>query len=124
MSGYFRHPKTLNEKKANQDWPVRGRRMSKRLPHFWDDIWNRTTRCWKKTRKTQYRVKSVKPKKDSTRYGKSMAKRDHFYKEHKACRYERRRCTYCIKHGCWDEYDKYIERHYRRILAEQPNNYF
>ena len=124
MSGYFRHPKTLNEKKANQNWEVRGRRMSKRLPSAWDDVWSKGTRCWKKTRKTQYRVKSIKPKKNSSKFGKSMAKRDHFHADHRWCRNKRNRCAYCVKHGFWDEYDRYRERRYNRILLEQLNNYF
>ena len=51
----LRYPKTLQEIKANQDWPVRGRR--KHLPTAWDDQWRDLSRNWKKYRKTQYKVK-------------------------------------------------------------------
>ena len=53
----LRHPRTLQEKKANQVWPVRGRRKPKHLVCAWDDIWRSDLgdRCWKRYRKTQYR---------------------------------------------------------------------
>lgn len=57
MGSYYRHPKTLQEMKANQDWHVRWRRRSHMLPTAWDDVpRNRDDRSWKRYRKTQYRA--------------------------------------------------------------------
>jgi hypothetical protein len=64
----LRFPKTTQEKRANGkrcangieeygDYKVRVRakRSWKQLPDAWDDMFTRTTKCWKKFRKTQYR---------------------------------------------------------------------
>ena len=57
MEAMFRHPRTLQEMKANQDWPVRGRRKPHRLPHSWDDEYrvDMDDRSWKRHRRTQYK---------------------------------------------------------------------
>lgn len=63
---YYRHPKTLSEKKYAvtlsteirlDDLPVRYRakRNNKNLPDSWWDICKRTERTWKNYRKQQYK---------------------------------------------------------------------
>ena len=52
---WLRHPRTLQEKKENQDSWGRDKRKPKRLPDLYDDIKKAVQRCWKKYRKTQYR---------------------------------------------------------------------
>lgn len=54
---YYRHPKTTQERRANQDgrW-YRGKRGHKVLVNAWDDEPTVTrTKSWKDKRKTQYR---------------------------------------------------------------------
>ncbi len=53
----LREPKTLQEKKANQDWPVRSKRKWKTLITAWDDQWrsDMEDRSWKRHRRTQYK---------------------------------------------------------------------
>ncbi len=57
--GYYRHPRTTQERRASQDGYGRPRRNLKNLPNSWDDIWAERTRCWKAYRKTQYKVKNI-----------------------------------------------------------------
>jgi hypothetical protein len=57
--GYFRHPRTTQERRASQDGYGRPARNLKNLPNSWDDIWAETSRCWKQYRKTQYKVKNI-----------------------------------------------------------------
>ena len=133
---WLRHPRTTQERRANQrelysefpDFvPYRGRRASHRLVNAWDDIpKNRGDRSWKNYRRTQYKVKTRKAKKDSGKYAASMARRDHFDLDHRWCKgswFYHPRCSYCRKHRIWDAADKYFERKHRRILAEQDAFY-
>lgn len=117
--GWLRNPRTTQERRANQDGYCRGRRSPHRLPSSWDDILVQTERSWKRTRKTQYKVKSIKVKKDSSRYAEHMSRRDHFWLNHKNCSWHRRRCNYCIKHGIWDEYEKQLRRRQRKYLEKR-----
>jgi hypothetical protein len=59
MGTWLRNPRTTQERRANQDWPVRGRRLPNRLPEAWDDVPRRDAddRSWKRHRRTQYKVK-------------------------------------------------------------------
>ena len=124
---WLRHPKTTQERRANQDGYARKKRCLHHLPSAWDDIgrsdWR--DRSWKRHRKTQYKVvdKFERKKKDSSKYAKSMAKRDHFCLDHKRCSWKWGRCAYCIKHGIWNEYDKYLTRCHRRFLESQGHKY-
>jgi hypothetical protein len=61
---YHRKPKTTAEKRANQDWPVRGNRSDRLLPTSWSDLPKASSenRNWKKYRKTKYRVKGKEKK--------------------------------------------------------------
>lgn len=113
----YRRIGTTQERRVNQDnWDgqirVRGRR--RQLPSAWDDIHRNDydDRNWKRHRRTQYKIRTGNSKKDSTVYGRSMAKRDHFHREHRACCNERRRCKWCWKNNIWD--DAAIEREWRR----------
>jgi len=59
----YRRPKTTQELRRAHDQDerqyIRGRRLPNRLPNNRDDIVVFTTKCWKKTRKTQYKPKDV-----------------------------------------------------------------
>jgi len=111
MSKYrgFRSFHTQSERRQNQEeWiddyfiPVRGPRKPHRLPNAWDDIQrNDKGNSWKNYRFTQYKIKSNKPKRDSSKYAASMSKRDHLYTEHRYCSWKGRRCKYCAKHNLW-----------------------
>lgn len=58
---YFRSPKTMHERRANQharyDPLIRPQRGSSSLPTDWDDLHNgsRKDRNWKRFRRTKYR---------------------------------------------------------------------
>jgi len=123
MYNYFRHIKTTQERRASQDGWGRPKRNLHNLPSAWDDIPRHIDRCWKRYRKTQYKTKSVKPKRSSRAYARSMSKRDHFDLNHKRCCWSRRRCSYCIKHGIWDEYDKRQARRYRKRRREEEESW-
>lgn len=58
MGKYYRSMRTLQERRANQDWPVRGRRSPRMIPTAWDDIprLDKDDRSWKRYRKTQYKT--------------------------------------------------------------------
>ncbi len=52
---YYRRFSTVQEKRANQDWPCRGKRRSKNLPDAWvAEKFLKTPQSWKAYRKTQY----------------------------------------------------------------------
>lgn len=57
---YFRSPRTMNERRANQDRrdvpPARASRRPAALPTDWDDVHNqsRKDRNWKRFRQTRY----------------------------------------------------------------------
>lgn len=62
--GFLRHPRTTQERRANQEGPgerlgrrtwCRAKRRCHRLPNAWDDMIIYNQKCWKKYRKTQYR---------------------------------------------------------------------
>lgn len=55
--GYFRTPRTMQERRANQDPSVRPSRRPKNLPDSYDDIHNtsRQNRNWKRFRRNRYR---------------------------------------------------------------------
>ena len=60
MHSWMRHPKTTQEKKANErdaDF-VRAKRAYKNLVDTWDDIWTHNRDSWKsrKKKKKQYRI--------------------------------------------------------------------
>ncbi len=57
----LKYPRTHQERAANQDWPVRGKRTPRMLPTAWDDQWRSDIedRSWKRHRKTQYKAKGV-----------------------------------------------------------------
>jgi len=117
--GYFRHPKTTQEIRNNEDeWvdgyfiPIRGHR--KNLPTLYDDYpVDHEDRCWKNFRDKQYNTvnKFDTTKLDSSNYSNSMKNRDHLLFEHRWCKCKSRRCNYCIKHNLWNRIDK----EYRRI---------
>lgn len=63
---YYRNPKTLNEIKGNaeniayevkKEYGISLKGRKRNLPSSWDDIYRNDLRSWKKTRKTQYKVK-------------------------------------------------------------------
>lgn len=57
---YYRHPKTTQERRANQernDPLVRRKRAARNLPTVYDDYPIHREKSWKKKRKTQYRPK-------------------------------------------------------------------
>lgn len=53
---WYRHPKTIQEKRQNQDGYCRPKRNPKRLVDFWDDRPVRHQKSWKNSRRTQYRT--------------------------------------------------------------------
>ena len=61
MGRIMRRPRTIQEKRANQGWPVRGKRSPSRLIDPWDDYIRKDlyNRNWKRHRRTQYKVKGV-----------------------------------------------------------------
>jgi len=54
MKNYYRSPKTIQEKRANQENWHRGKRSPRNLPDNWDDKPIRHQKSWKSKRKTQY----------------------------------------------------------------------
>ena len=57
----YRHPRTTQEKRQNQDWKyvkVRGKRHPRMLPDAWNDVCRTETKCWKDKRKKQWRPES------------------------------------------------------------------
>jgi len=107
--GWIRRVRTLQEKRANQEGWCRAKRRPHRLPDSWDDG-DRTDwqdRCWKRYRKTQYKVKTARrEKKSSRRYAEHMARRRDFWYEHRHCAYRYARCDYCWKHRIWEGLSK------------------
>jgi len=83
-----------------QEYPelkLRYRRSIRALPDSWDDISAISYNGWKHHRKTQYRIKNEKPKKDSTRYGLHMSRRGHGWTQHRHCYISP--CNYCKRRG-------------------------
>jgi len=113
----LRYPKTHQEMKANLDGYSRAGRSPKNLPCSWDDAYIRAERSWKNFRDKQYKVvnKFDISKKDSTKYGKHMSRRDHFWREHRRCSNQRWRCKYCIKNDIWDDILLRMIRENRRM---------
>jgi len=120
----LRQPHTTQEKRmwfASLDEAgcnlSRARRSPRNLADAWDDIGRSSHNCWKQHRKTQYRVKDAfsRRKKDSSIYGESMSRRDHWHLEHYRCEYKR--CKSCIKSGIWNDYDKQFAR---RMKKKEP----
>jgi hypothetical protein len=61
--GWLRHPRTTQERRANQDWKwCRPCRRPHLLPTTWDDLWNKSKqdRSWKRHRDNQYHVRPIK----------------------------------------------------------------
>jgi len=125
--GFYRHPKTSQERKHHQsEWeddifvPIRGARKTRNLVDAWDDVPRHFQRSWKKQRRTQYKVadKTNKVKKDSSNYAKSMKKRDHWHDNHRWCACKSRRCKNCQKSGIWKSQDDYFERCRKRYQAK------
>jgi len=108
MNHYFRHPRTTQERRASQGSFCRARRNLHNLISAWDDISRHLNKCWKSFRKTQYKTKNICSKKDSTKYGQSMSKRDHFYLEHSQCYLKSKRCNYCRKMNIWKDYNNWL----------------
>lgn len=54
----FRHPRTYQESRENQEWDVRPKRKPKNLPSVYDDYHRSDLRdrCWKRFRRTQYKT--------------------------------------------------------------------
>jgi len=123
MSYYqlFRRPKTQQERKHNQEGYCRPRRRPHSLVDNWDDIYrsDRFDRNWKRHRKTQYKTKSDRVKKDSTKYGLSMSKRSHLHSEHKFCCNLQKRCSFCKTCGLWDDYDKILNTKHKESMQEE-----
>lgn len=119
--GLFRHPRTTQEKRQNQDYRefCRPSRCLKNLPSWYDDFFKHQDRCWKNYRKVQYKIKNPRKKKDSSFYGRSMAKRDHWHFEHRRCKSQYNRCNNCWKTGAWDKEDKRAERKYQEYIRKQ-----
>jgi len=127
--GLFRHPRTTQEKRQNQDFRefCRPARRPSNLPDAWEDYFKHQDRCWKNYRKTQYKIKNNKQKRNSFSYSESMAKRDHWHLEHKWCNNEYGRCNNCWKTGAWDKYDRRAERkhqEYVRKLNEEMERFW
>jgi hypothetical protein len=64
----YRSPRTTQERRVNTDPElrqfrirIRARRSTNRLPHYWDEILRERPADWKSYRKTQYRMKLVRP---------------------------------------------------------------
>jgi hypothetical protein len=51
---YYRHPRTRQEARANQEGWERAKRRPIHLPDTYDDLWTDREKSWKATRKTQY----------------------------------------------------------------------
>lgn len=52
-----RRPKTQQERRVNESNPwARPCRRPGNLPTWYDDIWSKSQKSWKKHRKTQYRM--------------------------------------------------------------------
>jgi hypothetical protein len=51
---YYRHPRTRNEMRANQEGWERPKRRPHQLPDTYDDLWPNHEKSWKAKRKTQY----------------------------------------------------------------------
>jgi len=83
--GIYRHPKTTQEKRQNQNCKYcRSKRKPQNLFDWYDEIEKHTDRCWKSYRKTQYKIKTLsKKKKNSLSYSESMKKKDHWHLNHK-----------------------------------------
>lgn len=52
---YYRHPRTTQEAKANQEGWERAKRRPRNLPSNYDDMYPTHEKTWKNKRKTQYR---------------------------------------------------------------------
>jgi len=85
--GMFRQPRTRQEKRQNQNCEYcRPARRPHNLIDAWDDNLTHTDKCWKRYRKTQYKIESLpKKKRDSSSFAKSMKRRDRWHLDHK-CR--------------------------------------
>lgn len=112
--GYYRHPKTHQERKANIEGFCRAKRSVRMLPSVYDDIPKSDDgRNWKQFRKTQYKTVDMfesHPKRSSRKFGMHMSRRDHFHLEHRWCKGKYRRCNYCWKNGIWEDHDKEMDR--------------
>lgn len=58
--GSYRYPKTLNSLRMDEAHRLEGFRIAKKkngqLPTAWDDIRSHNEKCWKRHRKTQYKL--------------------------------------------------------------------
>lgn len=52
---YFRHPKTTQERRANQEGMCRAKRRPANVPSSWEDLAKTSQRSWKCYRKSRYR---------------------------------------------------------------------
>lgn len=48
-----------------------------------------------------------------------MAKRNHWFLEHRWCRNEYNRCNNCWKTGVWEKSDRKFERKYQEYIRKQ-----
>jgi len=106
--GYYRHPLTTQECRK---WyscfdemgvcPCRCQRNPSHLVNAWDDI-DRSSygdRCWKRHRKTQYKIRGHRQSRYSGTYASHMKRRDHWHLDHKWCKYPWNRpcCGKCFR---------------------------
>ena len=119
----FRHPRTQNERRQNQEEVIEGFRIRirgtrKNLPSAWDDIFTPENNCWKAHRKTQYCTKP-EPHKNSTKYGLSMSRRDHLWIEHRRCH----NCKFCQNNTYWKRDQRLKRRSHKRFLEKEYKNW-
>ena len=64
----YRSPRTTQERRVNSDPElhqfhvrIRARRSKNRLPQYWDERMRERPADWKSYRRTQYRIKLVRP---------------------------------------------------------------
>ena len=114
----LRHLHTTQERRESLRGYCRAKRNLNNLPNSRDDYWIECDRCWKSYRKTQYRTvdKFRREKKSSNKFAEHASRRDHFHKEHRWC--YRNPCGYCLKHNVWKEYDRLIDRKYKRRIID------
>lgn len=82
MGYWLRLPRSTQERRQSQEtWEglvkIRAKRNARNLPDAWDDVPRDDfdDRCWKRHRRHQYKVKTRKSNRDSSRYGEHMARR-------------------------------------------------
>jgi len=116
----FRHPRTTQERRFNQEGWERPRRRN--LPNAWDDVHKYSDLSWKNYRKHQSKTwgfPTDEQKKDGSAYSCSMSNRNHWHLEHALCRYRRRRCQWCIANDIWEDINRIDWHEQKRQEQEQ-----